>query len=80
MTLLAIIPLNLIFERTHWPGSLIIQTLVMTLRLVKYRPLPKLFEKLQTINLPLFRVLEVVYYNYIVSNWYSSIWINMVID
>jgi len=51
----------------------------MTLRIVKYRQISKIFEKLVPINLPLIRVLETIYYNYVFSNYSSVIFVDLCI-
>jgi hypothetical protein len=77
LTFVAILPLNLIFDRKGWYKSVALDTLIMSLRLVKLRPLGKVFKRLHRVNLPLFRVLEVIYYNYLFCNFYSVILIDM---
>lgn len=77
LTLVAIIPLNLICDRKGWYQSVVLDALIMSLRLVKLRPLGKVFKRLHKINLPLFRLLEVIYYNYLFCNFYSVILIDM---
>jgi len=49
----------------------------MSLRIVKYRQLSKVFEKLAPFNLPLVRVLETIYYNYVYCNYNCAIMIDL---
>ena len=63
-TLIAILPLNFIFDRKGWHQSVVYDVIIMSLRIIKLRPIAKVFKWLHPINLPLFRVLEVIYYNY----------------
>lgn len=78
-TLIAIIPLNLIFDKKGWHQNVGYDVIIMSLRIVKLRPIAKIFKFLHPINLPLFRVLEVIYYNYLFCNFYSAILIDMAI-
>lgn len=71
-------PINLIFDRYGWyRHNVWLDVMVMSLRIVKIRPLFVIFEKLAPINLPLVRVLETIYYNYIFCSFYSVILIDM---
>lgn len=78
-TLIAILPLNFIFDRKGWHQSVAFDVIIMSLRIIKLRPIGKVFKWLHPINLPLFRVLEVIYYNYVFCNFYSAIIIDMAI-
>jgi hypothetical protein len=78
-TLIAIVPLNLIFDRKGWNQNVGYDVIIMSLRIIKIRPIGKVFKMLHPINLPLFRVLEVIYYNYLFCNFYSAILIDMAI-
>ena len=52
----------------------------MSLRLVKCRPIPRFFDKISTFNLPVVRVLQVIYYNYLACNWFSCVMLLLVVE
>jgi len=78
-TLIAILPFNFIFDRRGWPKSIYLDIIIMSLRIIKLRPIGKVFKLLYPVNLPLFRVLEVIYYNYLFANYYAVICIDIAI-
>lgn len=82
ITILAIAPLSLIISLV--PGAYLglnkyVHCAIVTLRLIKVKPLTKLFAQKQKDQLTKWRILSTVYTYYCIANWFTNIMIRMAI-
>lgn len=82
ITILAMVPLSLIISLV--PGAYLglnkyLHCAIVTLRLIKVKPLTKLFAQKQKDQLTKWRIISTVYTYYCIANWFTNIMIRMAI-
>lgn len=77
LTAIAIFPFNLLFQKTVWIKPRGLTGALCTLRMLNFVPIRKMFIKLSAISLNVVKIVEVIFYYYILSNWYACMSLQM---